>query len=232
MLHGNCCGQQLKNKKLYFRFFIMYLGREMFRKTASIFGILILVNILAQNSFPAKADTARGTNFSVTKTGTPSTVSPQGTVNYIISIENIGQANAAPQIVRDTLPAGFSYIGNGKLTTVQNTQINFAPTVSGQVLTWTFDGTTLQTIPPTDNIIISYSVRATSTIGNFTNQACLVQPENVCANFTVTVANSPAAGIIQTGLLGIGGAASFLGIQQMRNRRRKQPLEYRSIVSA
>jgi len=174
------------------------------RKILPIF-LIAFVAVLGV-TLPVKADSASGTTFTVTKTATPSTVGPSAAVNFTISIKNISAANAAPTEVTDTLPAGFVYNNDSKLTDLQGTQIlcsatsttSFCPTVSGQTITWTFDGTTLQSIPQNQNIVLSFTANAPATVGTYTNTACLTQPENICANATITVqAGTPQAGIIQ-----------------------------------
>lgn len=166
--------------------------------------LLILAFVTFFLSVPiAKADTASGTTFSITKVAAPTTVAPGSTLAYSVTIRNISQTNAAPQIVTDTLPQGFSYVGNARLTTVSGSQVTFTPTVSGQLLTWTFDGDTLQSIPANQNIVISYQVSASSTTGTYPNQACIVQPENVCAVANVTVAVNPNTSLESNVILGI-----------------------------
>jgi len=160
----------------------------------------------------AKADTATGTTFSVTKAVAPSTAAPSSTLAYSITIRNISSTNAAPQVVTDTLPAGFSYSGNARLTTVSGSQVTFTPQTSGQTLTWTFDGDALQSVPPNQQIVISYQVTAPSSNGQFTNQVCLTQPENVCTQATVTITTTPNTGLLDNVFLGIiiGGILLFI----------------------
>lgn len=167
------------------------------------------------------ADSATGTTFTVTKAAAPSTLAPSGTVSYSITIKNNSSTNSAPQEVTDTLPAGFTYSGNGLLTTLTGSQVTFTPSVSGQTLTWTFDGDTLQSIPQDQQIVISYQVIASSTVGSYTNTACLTLPEEVCATQDVIVTNNPNTGIVENATLGIiiGGILIYAGSQLTRFRK-------------
>lgn len=166
--------------------------------------ILSLLIICSLSVVPqAKADSATGNIFSITKAVAPTTISPNSILAYSLTIKNISSINAAPQVINDTLPAGFTYVGNSKLTTVTGNQIEFAPTISGQILTWTFDGDTLQSVPPNQTIVISYQVKASSTPGVYQNRACIIQPENICSVANVNVAINPNASLESNVILGI-----------------------------
>lgn len=137
-----------------------------------------------------------GSTFSLQKIAAPITVSPNSVITYSITIRNISTTNAAPRNIEDTLPEGFSFVGNSKLTTVNGEQLEFAPTSNqGNKVTWAFDGDTLQSIPPNQNIVITYQARTGTQTGNFTNRACLTNPENVCASATVNVILNPNASL-------------------------------------
>ncbi len=170
---------------------------------------------------PAKADSTTGSTFTITKAAAPATVAPSGTITYSITLKNISTSNAAPQAVADTLPTGFTFAGNPKLTTISGTQVTFTPTQTGQTLTWTFDGDSLQSIPQNQQIVISYQVTASSTTGTYRNTACLTAPENICANQDVIVATAPSAGIVSDVLLGLlfGTLLVFLGIKLTRTSK-------------
>lgn len=145
---------------------------------------------------PTNNTSNTGSTFSLQKIAAPTTVSPNSVITYSITIQNISTTNAAPRNIEDTLPQGFSFIGNSKLTTVNGQQVEFAPTsTQGNKITWAFDGDTLQSIPPNQNIVITYQIRTGSETGNFTNRACLTNPENVCASATVNVILSPNASL-------------------------------------
>lgn len=166
--------------------------------------LVVTFLMLSLNFFtPVFADSATGTTFTITKSSAPTTVSPSGSIAYSITIRNNSSSNASPQVVTDTLPTGFTYAGNPKLTTVGGTQVDFTPSQNGQVLTWTFDGDTLQTIPQDQQIVISYQVTASSSTGTFTNTACLTQPENICTTHDVVVTTNPNAGIVSNIVLAI-----------------------------
>jgi uncharacterized repeat protein (TIGR01451 family) len=181
---------------------------------------LLLFTLLSVSINIAKADTATGETFRLNKVASPSTVAPGGTVTYAVTITNVSTTNAAPQTIIDTLPTGFTYSGNGTLTTISGSQVPFAPTVTQNILSWSFDGETLQSIPPNQNIVVSYAVTASSETGVFTNQACLTAPENVCVTTPVTVANNPNTGIVEdiamTTLL--GGIAIYAGLYLRKQR--------------
>jgi uncharacterized repeat protein (TIGR01451 family) len=172
-----------------------------------------------------KADSGTGTTFSVTKNATPNPVSVSSDINFSISIKNISNANSAPTQVVDTLPSGFVYNNDAKLTNLSGTQSAFTPTISGQTLTWAFDGDTLQTIPSNQNIVISFSAKTPATAGSYSNQACLTQPENVCStvNFTVQ-SGTPQAGIIQNTSI-ILGAGTLLTVGGIKLRKKKLTFE-------
>lgn len=165
--------------------------------------VVAFLFVVCTFTFIAKADTGTGTTFSVTKAVAPATAAPSSTLTYSITIKNISQANAAPQVVTDTLPTGFTFAGNSLLTTIAGNQVTFTPQSSGQVLTWTFDGDTLQSIPADQDIVISYQVTASSTTGEFSNQVCLTQPENVCTQSTVTITTNPNTGILDNIWIGL-----------------------------
>lgn len=199
-------------------FFIFQLPCSM-SKILNLLGVLFFTAVLLVS--PVSADTTSGTNFRVTKAATPTITTPSSTVAYAITILNISQTNQAPQTVTDTMPAGFAYAGNAKLTQVSGTQVAFEPTTAGQVLTWTFDGDTLQSIPANQSIVISYQVTVPSSTGEFTNTACLTVPENVCAEEQITVTTNPNTGIVENIFVAMAGAALLIaiGIRFSQNRK-------------
>ncbi|BDQ04837.1 MAG: hypothetical protein KatS3mg084_0355 [Candidatus Dojkabacteria bacterium] len=169
----------------------------------------------------AKADTVNGTNFAIKKDVAPATVSPEATVSFSITITNLSNVNTTPQTVTDTLPEGFTFVGNSVLTTVTGSQINFNPQINGNTLTWTFDGDTLQSLPPNQNIVITFQTKAGSNTGTYTNRACLTQPENVCATANVVVAVNPNTSIQNNVLFGllVGSIALFIAISLPKTQR-------------
>ena len=183
--------------------------------------VVLSAALLIPFSLSTKADSGTGTTFSVTKNATPNPVGISSDINFSISIKNISNANSAPTQVVDTLPSGFVYNNDAKLTNLAGTQSAFTPTVSGQTLTWAFDGDTLQTIPSNQNIVISFSAKTPATAGSYSNQACLTQPENVCStvNFTVE-GGSPQAGIVQNTsiVLGIGTVLALGGVKLRKKK--------------
>jgi fimbrial isopeptide formation D2 family protein len=186
--------------------------------------LLIVLPIAFLTTTPATADSAVGTSFEVTKTATPDTVSPSGTVNFTISLKNIAidGSTQTPQTVTDTLPDGFSFANDSKLTKLDGTQVTFTPSsVSGQVVTWTFDGDTTEAIPQYDNVVISFSTTAPEATGSYENTACLTTPEEVCTTATVTVQTSPVAGVIENIVLiaGVGAIAAIFGSLSLRKKR-------------
>jgi fimbrial isopeptide formation D2 family protein len=191
----------------------------------------ILVLFLVLNINPALADSANGSIFTITKASAPATTSPSGTITYSITLRNNTDTNAAPLSVTDTLPAGFTLKGNPQLTTVSGGQVTFPPTVSGQVLTWTFDGDTLQSIPQNQQIVISYQVTASNLPGTYTNTACLAEPENICVTNDVVVARTPNTNIfdnVTTGIL-IGGIMIIIAF--VITSYFKRPFEYRVLAN-
>lgn len=169
----------------------------MYKKIISFILLFTLIGIISIkiSSFPVKADAA-GNTFTVQKVAAPTTISPNSILTYSITIRNTGNVNLAPQSLEDTLPEGFTFVGNAKLTTVQGQQVEFPPTqTQGNKITWVFDGDRLQSIPPNQNIVITYQVRTGSETGAYTNRACLISPENVCASATVNVITSPNASL-------------------------------------
>lgn len=179
----------------------------------------VTIFLISFSLFPlmAKADSASGTIFSITKTVAPSTASISSVIAYSITIKNISASNEGPLTITDTLPTGFSYSGNSLLTKIDGTQVTFTPQISGQTLNWTFDGDTLQSIPPDQTVVISYQVTAGSTIGDFVNNVCLTTPENVCTQATVTIATNPNTGILDNIGLGIiSGIALIIIASKLR----------------
>jgi fimbrial isopeptide formation D2 family protein len=192
------------------------------RKILALFSIVLSVAFLTSSS--AKADSTTGTSFEITKTATPSTVSPSSTVNFTVSLKNIstGGLNQTPQTVVDTLPEGFAFANDAKLTKLDGTQVAFAPSsVSGQVVTWTFQGEFSEAIPTNQNVVISYAATASATIGTYENNACLTAPENICAKASIIVQTSPTAGLRENLALaaGVGAIAVIFGILLRRKPR-------------
>lgn len=185
--------------------------------------LLIALPLVYLTGSPAKADSASSTSFQITKTATPSTVSPSSTVNFTVAIKNIGTAGMSqtPQTVIDTLPAGFTFTNDAKLTKLDGTQIDFAPgSTIGQVVTWTFEGDTTEAIPQNENVVISYSATASAVEGNYQNNACLTAPEKVCATATITVQSTPATGLKENLALtaGIGVIAVIFSLLLKKKR--------------
>ncbi len=167
-----------------------------------------------------RADSATGSTFTVTKTATPSTAGVSSPVSFTISIKNNTTVNTAPQTVTDTLPEGFVFLNDAKLTTLDGSQVDFAPTAAGQVLTWNFDAGNLQSIPQDENIVIAFSATSPATAATYTNQACLTVPENVCASAQVVVqAGTPQAGLVDNILiaLGLGSVLILIGRNRFKN---------------
>jgi fimbrial isopeptide formation D2 family protein len=160
--------------------------------------LLIALPIIFLAGTPAMADSASSASFQITKTAAPSTVARSSPINFTVSIKNInalGQAQT-PQTVVDTLPDGFVFINDSKLTKLDGTQVAFAPSsVNGTVVTWTFAGEFTEAIPQNQNVVISYSATSAANTGVYENNACLTAPENVCAKATITVQSSPVAGL-------------------------------------
>jgi fimbrial isopeptide formation D2 family protein len=176
------------------------------RKILVLCFILLAAAVVSSPS--VKADSASGTTFEITKTATPATVAPSGTVNFTVSIKNIDASNQTPQTVTDTLPEGFTFTNDAKLTKLDGTQVAFAPSsVSGQVVTWTFQGEYTEAIPTTQNVVISYATTASSTVGTYENNACLTAPEEVCAKATIVVQANPQAGLKENISIAMGVAA-------------------------
>jgi fimbrial isopeptide formation D2 family protein len=193
------------------------------RKLLPIF--LLILGMASLSLGYVKADTASGSTFSVTKTATPDTVAPSANVTFTISVKNItaaGSPNATPQTVTDTLPTGFTFTtASSQLTGLDGTQAAFAPTVSGQTLTWQFSGTTQISMAPGDVIVISFSAVAPATTGTYTNQACLTLPESVCAEAQITVQSStPNTGVLQNLAIagGIGAVLVFFSVKKSKKK--------------
>jgi fimbrial isopeptide formation D2 family protein len=171
-----------------------------------------------------RADTASGSIFSVQKTAAPEPAGVSSDVSFAITITNISSSGAAPTEATDTLPDGFTYNNDSKLTDVNGIQGSFSPVVSGQTLTWTFDGDTLQTLEEDENIVISFTAKTPSTTGVYTNHACLSLPENVCTTTEVTVQTNPNTGLAENILL-LSTAGTLLILIAMRIRRKKISFE-------
>ena len=175
---------------------------------AAAFSITFFVLLLLQlSSFTyvwADSDTATGGQaFSISKEAAPRLVAPGSTVTYSITVRNLASVNLSPKRIEDTLPDGFTFIGNSKLTTVSGEQLEFNPSTSDNKLTWVFDGDTLQTIPPNQSIVVTYQVRSSTNTGSYTNRACLVDPENICSSSTVSVTTNPEAGLTDSILIAL-----------------------------
>lgn len=175
------------------------------RKFLALLITAFSLSILSGNT--VMADTSSGTSFEVTKTATPSTVSPSAIVNFTISITNIdaGGLNQTPQTVIDTLPAGFTFADDSQLTKLDGTQVTFPPSsVDGQIVTWTFGGEFTEAIPLDQNVVISYSATAPEVTGSYENTACLTTPEEVCASAQIIVQTSPQAGLKENMIIALG----------------------------
>lgn len=204
------------------------------RKLLSL--LLLISGVVLITSFnTVKADTASGTSFSLKKDVAPSTVSPSGTTSFSITIKNInvaGGQNVTPQLINDIVPAGFGYIpGSSKLTNLSGTESSFEPSnIAGQSpaksIQWTFAGSSLYSIPPQENIVITYSLTAPTTPGNYTNEACLTQStpqENICAKASITVQSTtiPNTGLKENILMGtvISGGLAIAGMLVIKRKQ-------------
>jgi fimbrial isopeptide formation D2 family protein len=189
-------------------------------------GLLTGIMILGCLMFlPVKADRSDGTTFAITKVATPSVVGVSSNVSFAITIENISSSNSAPVKVVDTLPTGWTFNNDAKLTDLEDETTDFTPTVDGQVLTWVFDGSTLQSIPQNDNIVINFSAKSPATTGTFINQGCLEEPEQVCANAQIDVqAGIPSTGIVEN-IAVIGLLSTSLILISLMIRKNKKSFE-------
>lgn len=190
------------------------------RKLPAIFTVLLLG--MTCMFIPAKADRADGTTFAITKAATPSTAAINTPVAFAITIENISGSNAAPIKIVDTLPDGWTFNNDAKLTNLEGFTADFQPTVSGQDITWTFDGTSIISVPPTDNIVISFTANAPGTVGTYLNKACLEDPETVCANAQVEVQQgTPKTGIVENIAIIGSLSGSLILLSLMISNKRK-----------
>lgn len=195
--------------------------------------LLVVLFVLTFSVFtlanPAKADTGSGQYFNVIKTASPGTAGKLADVTFAITLENTSASNQAPEKVIDTLPDGWTYNNDAKLTDLDTNTAEFAPTVLGQELTWTFDGTSLISIPPGENIVISFTAKSPNVTGSFVNEACLEDPESVCATATVTVqAGTPQAGLTENIVL-LSGISAVLIVGSLFIKRDRRSFEEKII---
>lgn len=127
------------------------------------------------------------TVLTMSKITTTPSVSPGGTVVYTITVDNPGGTGVTLSSIRDTLPAGFSYVpGSSSGITPAN------PAISGQDLTWT--GPFL--LAANSSVTLTFSAVASLTPGDYFNNASSTATSGVAVTPTgptaqVTVAQQP-----------------------------------------
>lgn len=98
---------------------------------------------------------------SVTKSASPTTVGAGGDVVFTVTLNNPTAADLSLTAVEDRLPEGFSYVG----PTSGTLGVDFAPSQSGQTLTWN----TTATVPAGTSRTLVFTAAASSISGTYSN---------------------------------------------------------------
>ncbi len=103
-----------------------------------------------------------------TKSVSPTTVAPGGTVQYTINIENIGTgATGSPYTINEYLPAGFTYVSKDNVT-VNGANVTAATTVNSSNL-----NKPIFTVPSAINagqsLLLTFTAQVSSVAGNYCN---------------------------------------------------------------
>ncbi len=162
----------------------------------------------------AVTSSASQSNLTISKSGTPSSVAPGGTVAYTLTIKNNGTATASNMVVTDILPgignspctdatrfkfiSGSSTFG-GSITGVTPV-VTCAPTLAGftglnrDQVVWTFTGQTLAvnaSFTITFNVTVGASVTASST--PYVNYAQVVYNAGTASTTANTRVSTPTS---------------------------------------
>lgn len=101
----------------------------------------------------------------VARTSSPGYAQPDETFTYEITLRNTSNQNVTLQSLRDTLPAGVSYV-----ETVGATVPPLPPTVAGQTVTWNWDPSGMApTIRAHDVFTLTFRARVGNTPGTYCN---------------------------------------------------------------
>lgn len=177
----------------------------------------------------AVTSSASQSNLTISKSGTPSSVAPGGTVAYTLTIKNTGTAAASSMVVTDILPgvgnspctdatrfkfvSGSSTFG-GSITGVTPT-VTCAPTLAGftglnrDQVVWTFTGQTLAvnaSFTITFNVTVGASVSPSNT--PYVNYAQVVYNAGTAS----TTANTTVVSPTSAGLLSFQARAVKKGV--------------------
>lgn len=117
--------------------------------------------------------TTRAPLLQITKSSTGDLQIQEGqSTDFSILFENIGNAPAESLVVTDTMPPGFSYVGNSALATYSTgTTLAVNPTSNGTVLVWDFGPAS--TLPAGESLTIDFALNANTGVplGTATNTA-------------------------------------------------------------
>lgn len=121
-----------------------------------------------------------GSNLVLEKSGAPSAVAPDGTINYNLSYRNIGNQTAQRVLITDQIPAGTAYV-NGTATA----PVNF----NSGILTWNIGNLTAGS---RGELTFQVHVSSLATSGQqITNQASIISTEQTkVSNTVVTVVST------------------------------------------
>jgi uncharacterized repeat protein (TIGR01451 family) len=123
----------------------------------------VFLDRLVLSTTDAGACQPGATVLSVTKTVSPSTVNPGGTVQYTITVNNPSASGVTLNTITDSLPSGFTYVP-GSTTGVTTAD----PMIAGLTnLTWNGPFT----LPATSSVSLQFDAIAISTPGDYFNNA-------------------------------------------------------------
>ena len=115
-----------------------------------------------------------GAFFAIEKSVSSSTASPLTNVDYTITVTNIGDYWGQSQVVRDTLPDGFSYVAS--TSSFSSNWNPGEPTIDGQVLTWT-ENEYLNYGSNEESLWVTFSATVPAFAGTYFNKATVTGVE-------------------------------------------------------
>ena len=135
---------------------------SIFDQGDDIFDSAVFLDRLVIARIPPEGCVRGATVLSASKITSTPLVAPGGTVLYTITINNSGDVPATLSTIKDTLPAGFSYVpGSSSVLTTAD------PTVLGQDLTWNGPFS----LAANGSGVLTFSATASSTPGVYLNNA-------------------------------------------------------------
>lgn len=153
--------------------------------------------------------------FTIVKEVDPVSVSPGDEVEFTLTITNTGDTSAYIQRVNDTLPEGFTYNDECRVTKPDGLGFDCTPILDGRSMVWTFstDGADAIYLGPGEHATIVFTVLTPDEAGTYLNVACLVIPSDGCDNAPVYVGVQPPTAVPTSLYIGaiVGGGLLIVG---------------------